>query len=642
MLVDDSLFTVFFMFNFVGNNKRLAQIIVAIIVLPFAFFGIDQYFRGADVSRGMATVGDYRISPQEFNQALRERQDAIQRMLDNRADPALLDNPELRLAVVESLIRQKLLLNSALKNGLAVSDGQLQQVIAEQPAFQDGGKFSFDKYSQYLRTQGMSPAMFEARLRQDMVLQHVDDAYTGSVFIPRTVAERLLKISEQQREVSQSLISPERFVAYVKLDADAAKKHYDANQDEYRIPEQVRVEYAVLSSDALASQAQVDPAEVRKYYESHRAQYEVKETRQASHILISFESGAAADAKQKARAKADEIYAQLKQNSGKFAELAKVHSQDPGSAANGGDLGYFGRGTMVKAFDAAVFQMKTGEISPPVETPYGFHIIRLTGIRGGQSKSLDEMRSQIEAELRKEFAAKKFAELAENFSNTVFEQSESLNAAAQLAKSTVQLSGWITRGNAAEPRLNNARLLQSVFSEDVLRNRRNTEAIEVAPGVLVAARLKEHKPSSVRPFAEVSSEIAGKLTLRQASQLAVQDGRERLEKLKQGKDAQVTWSAPQLISHAEAKGMSEPVVRQVYRADTNKLPAYAGVENPGGGFTLLKVSRVVEAEKATPEKQKAVADALRQMIGQEEMSAYVASLRKKSDVKISKELLEKK
>ncbi len=630
------------MFNLLGNNKRLAQVIVAIIVLPFAFFGLDSYFRAGDVTQGMATVGGYRITQQEFNEALRDRQDAIQRMLDNRADPALLDNPELRLAVIESLIRQKLLLDSALRSGLAISNEQLQKVIAEQPAFQDGGKFSFDKYSQYLRTQSMSPAIFEARLRQDMVLQHVDDAYTGSVFISSTVAERLLKISEQQREVGQSLISPERFLAYVKLDADATKKYYDANQDEYRIPEQVRVEYVILSADSLASQAQVDPAEIKKYYESHRAQYEVKETRQASHILISIEGGAAADAKQKARAKADEIYGQLKQNPGKFAELAKANSQDPGSAANGGDLGYFGRGTMVKAFDAAVFQMKTGEIAPPVETPYGFHIIRLTGIRGGQGKTLEEMRSQIEAELRKEFAAKKFAELAENFSNTVFEQSESLNAAAQLAKSTVQQSGWITRENAAEPRLKNARLLQSVFSEDVLRNKRNTEAIEVAPGVLVAARLKEHKPSSIRPYAEVSTEIGRKLTLRQANQLAIQDGRERLEKLKQGKDAQVTWGASQLVSRNEAKGMSEPVVRQVFRADTGKLPAYAGVENPGGGFTLLKVSRVVDIEKATPEKQKAVSDALRQLIGQEEMSAYVASLRKKSDVKISKELLEKK
>ncbi|MDP2241216.1 MAG: SurA N-terminal domain-containing protein [Burkholderiales bacterium] len=630
------------MFNLIGNNKRLIQIIIGLIVVPFMFFGIDSYFRASDVTQGMATVGDYRISQQEFNQALRDRQEAIQRMLEGRADAALLDNPELRLAVIEGLVRQKLLLNSALRSGLAISDQQLQTVIAEQQAFQDQGKFSFERYNQYLRTQSMTPAIFEARLRQDMLLQYVDDAYSDSVFVPRTVTERLLRISGQQREISQSAISPERFAAYVKLDADAAQKYYDSRQDEYRIPEQVRVEYVTLSADALASQFQVDPAAIQKAYEVQRAQHEVKETRQASHILITVDAGATAEAKQKARAKADEIYGQLKQNPGKFADLAKAHSQDPGSAANGGDLGFFGPGTMVKPFDTAVFQMKTGEISAPVESQYGFHIIRLTAIRAGQTKSLEEMRGQIEAGLRKELAGKKFAELAENFNNIVFEQSESLNAAAQLAKSTVQQSDWITREHAADARLNNPKLLQSVFSEDVLKNKRNTEAIEVAPGVLVAARIMEHKASSMRPYADVSAEIVRKLTLRKAAQLAIQDGRDRLEKLKQGKDTQVAWSAPQLVSRNEAKGLIEPVMRQVFKADTSKLPAYSGVESPDGGFILLKISKVVETEKATPEQQNALSDALRQLIGQEEMSAYVASLRKKTDVKLSKDVLEKK
>jgi peptidyl-prolyl cis-trans isomerase D len=525
---------------------------------------------------------------------------------------------------------------------MTVSDQQLQSVIAEQQAFQEGGKFSYNLYDQYLKTQGMTPASFETRLRYDLLLQNADDAYSDSVFVPRTVTERLLQISGQKREVSQSVILPEQFLAYVKLDADAAKKDYDSHQDEYRVPEQVRVEYVTLSSDTLASQIQVDPAEIKKAYEARRSQYEVKETRQASHILISVDAGANAEAKQKARAKAEEIYAQLKKNPEKFAELAKANSQDPGSAANGGDLGFFGRGTMVKPFDTAVFQMKPGEISAPIESQYGFHIIRLIAIKAGQLKSFDEVRSQIEEELRKALAARKFAELAENFNNVVFEQSESLNAAAQLAKSTVQQSGWITREHAADERLNNPKLLQSIFSEDVLKNKRNTEAVEVLPGVLVAARLLEHKPSSVRPFAEVSAEITKKLTLRQASQLAIQDGRDRLEKLKQGKEAQATWGAPLLVSRNEAKGVSGPVMKQIFMSDTSKLPAYTGVERAGGGFILIKITRVEEPKKVAPEEQKAFLDALRQVIGQESMSAYVASLRKKTSVKISKDLLEKK
>lgn len=629
------------MYDFVHNNKRLLQIILAIIVLPFAFFGIDSYFRTGDITQGVATVGDYRISQREFNEALRERQEAIQRVLDGRADAALLDNPELRFAVLESVIQQRLLFNSARRSGMVVSDQRLQSLIAEQPEFQEAGKFSLQRYQQALKSRGMTPAIFEARLRYDLMLENVDDAYSDSVFVPRTVAEQLLRISEQQREVSQTVIAPDKFLAQVKLEADAAKKYYDSYPDEFRIAEQARVEYVVLSADALSSQVQVDPAEIKKYYEGHRAQYEVKETRQASHILIAIDGGASAEAKQQARAKAEEIYNQLKRNPGKFAELAKQYSQDPGSAANGGDLGFFSRGSMVKPFDDAVFQMKVGDISTPVESQYGFHIIRLTAIKPGQGKSLDEMRGQIEAELRKQLASRKFAEIAENFNNIVFEQSESLKPAAELAKAGIEKSGWITREHADNARLNNPKLLQAIFSEDVLKNKRNTEALEVGPGVLVAARVIEHKPASMRPFTEVSAAIVKKLTLQQAGQLAIQDGRDKLKDLRQGKDTQ-TWSTPQLVSRNDAKGMSEQVLRQVFKADTGKLPAYTGVDDPRGGFVLLKISRVVEPGKEAADKQKALTEGLRKVIGQAEMSAYVASLRQKADIKISKELLQKK
>ncbi len=630
------------MFDLVHNNKRLFQIILAIVLLPFAFFGIESYVNNSDSAQGLATVGDYRISQREFNDALRERQEAIQRMLNGRADAALLDNPELRFSVLEGLIQQRLLLNQAVHAGMVVSDQQLQSVIGELPLFQNEGRFSFERYQQFLKSQGMTPAMFESRLRYDLILQQADDAYSDSVFVPRTVAERLLRLSEQQREVSQYTVTPEKFLAQVKLEADAAKKYYDGHPEEFRIPEQARVEYVALSADSLSSRVQVDPAEVEKYYEGHRAQYEVKETRQASHILISVDSGAGAEAKQKARARAEEIFGELKRDPEKFAELARKYSQDPGSAANGGDLGFFSRGSMVKPFDDAAFRMKVGEISMPVESQYGYHIIRLTAIKPGQVKSLGEVRGQIEAELRKQLASRKFAETAENFNNIVFEQSESLKPAADLAKTGIQKSGWITREHADDARLSNPKLLQAIFSEDVLRNKRNTEAVEVAPGVLVAARVDEYKPASVQPFGEVSAAIAKKLALQQAGQLAVQDGRDKLEKLKQGKDVQVTWSAPQLMTRNDAKGMSEPVLRQVFKADAGKLPAYTGADDPRGGFALIRISRVVEPGKPAADKQKALTEGLQLAVAQEEMSAYVASLRQKVNVKIGKELLEKK
>jgi len=630
------------MFDFIHKHKRLIQVVLAIVFLPFAFFGVDSYFNAGGAGEGPATVGKSRISQQEFNQALRERQEAIQRITEGKAGAALLDNPQLRFAVLDGLIRRHLLIEHAVRSGMTSSDEELRNMIAAQPAFQDNGRFSLERYQQFLRSQGLTEPMFEAQLRRDLLLQHIGDAYSGSNFVPRTVARRVLRITAEQREVSQFAVTPEQFLPQVKLEADAARKYYDSHQNEFRVPEQVRVEYVALASDSLLSQVQIDPDEVRKYYESHLSQYGTSEERKASHILISVDAGAGADARQKARAKADEIYAELKRNPSKFAELAKQYSQDPGSAANGGDLGYFSRGSMVKPFEDAVFKMKTGDISPPVETQYGFHVIQLTGIKPGETRSFDDVRSQLETALKKERVGRKFAEVAENFNNVVFEQSESLKPAAELAKTAVEQSGWITREHADETRLNNPKLLQSIFSEEVLKNKRNSEAVEVSPGVLVSARLLQHKAASVQPFDQVSAAIVKKLTRERAGQLAVQDGREILEKLRQGKDAQVTWGAPQLVSRDDVKGMSEPALREILKTDVAKLPAFSGIENPQGGFTLFRITKVVEPEQPSGEKQKQIAGELQQVVGQEEMSAFIDSLKQKTAVKINDEFLEKK
>jgi peptidyl-prolyl cis-trans isomerase D len=633
------------MFDFVTKNKRLIQVILFVIFLPFAFFGVDSYFRGVGVGQTVATVGDYSISQEEFSRALRDRQEALQRMAQGRVDPALLDNPDLRYAALDGLIQRRLLLDSALRAGVTVSDERLKDIIAKQQLFQDeAGRFSLPRYEQYVRSEGMTPALFEARLRQDIILRQFAEGYAETTFVPRAVVERLARLSGQQRELSQYVLSPDKFMKQVKLDADAGKQYYDANPAEFRTPEQVRVEYLALSVEMLQRQAQPDPAEVKKYYETHLSQFEVKESRQAAHIFVSADAASGTEARQKARAQAEEIHQQLKKAPAGFAEMAKKRSEDPGSAANGGDLGYIGRGSMkdVPEFEEALYKLKPGEISAPVESRLGYHIIRLTAVRPGQSKSLDEVRGQIEQELKKQLAARRFAELADGFSNMAYEQSESLKPVADLIKTAPQVSGWMTRLRAAEPLLNNPRLLAAVFADEVLRNKRNTEAIEVAPGTLVAARVVEHKPESVQPFEAVRAALEKRLALRAASRLAVEEGRRLLGELNQGKSVQIAWSAPQIASRAEFRNIPEPVLRQAFRLDTSKLPAYAGVENPQLDYTLVRVTRVQEAAELPPEKAGELAGALRQVLAQEAMAAYLAALKQKAGVTINKELIEKK
>ena len=629
------------MFDWLHNNKRFAQVVLALITLPFAFFGVDSYFKSSDASTPVASVGGQTITQLEFNMALRDRQEQLQSMSGGRIDPAMLDTPELRLNVVESLVNQRLLLQQASRANLAATDQQLRAMLEQAPVFQDGGKFSMDLYSQYLKTRNKSVVDFEGELRRDLLLRQLDDAYSESHFLPRTVVQRLSKLMETQREASTFTLTPEQYQSKASVEGDAAKKYYDSRADEFRIPEQVRVETVTLSIDALLPAITVDVQDVQKAFDEFAKKNQVQETRAASHILITVDAKAPAAEKQKAKSQAEDLLKQIRAKPASFADLAKAHSKDPGSAEKGGDLGSFKRGDMVQPFSAAAFDMKVGDISGPIETEYGYHIIKLTGITAGKSPSFDAMRGQLETDLKRQSAGKKFAELAEQFNNTAFEQSDSLKAVAELAKSPVQQSDWFARNGT--PKLNNPKLLQSIFSDDVLKNKRNTEAVEVAPGTLVAARLLEHKPSVVRPFESVQAEIVAKLTRQRATQLAAQEGRAVLEKLRQGTAAEVTFGAAQLVSFSsQIKGLDEDVRKQILRADVTKLPAYAGLESPSG-YTLIRISRVVEPEKIDVEKEKNLATALQQAAGQEQYAAYLASLKQKGDVKIRKEqLLDKK
>lgn len=629
------------MFEFVQQKKRLIQIILALIMLPFALWGVESY-RISGNHDFVASVGDQKISPQEFERALRDQQERLRALLGRAYDPAIMENPEMRLAVLDRLVQQRLLLGEAIRTGLTIPDKQLLDIIHDIAAFKQDENFSRQRYEALLRNQNMTPLIFEAQLRQELMVQQLSDAYLQESLVSGAVVDRLIRLTEQQREVSQAQLAPEQFLSQVKVDAVGVKAYYDGHANEFQVPEQVRLEYVTLSADGLAPQMQVSPEELKKYYDEHASEFGQPEERQASHILVSVVRNASEADKEAARAKAEDLVKQVRQSPKSFAEIAKKYSQDTGSAVNGGDLGFFARGAMVKPFDDAVFQMKVDEIRGPVQTDFGYHIIKLTAIKPGKTVSFDEAKAKLEQEIRKQKAAKKFNEVAENFGNLVFEQGESLKPAADAFKLPVQQSPWISRTGAQVTFPVNEKMLQAVFSEDVLKNKRNTEAIEVAPNTLVAARVLEHKPAATRPFESVKDEITRKLARQQAGEIALKQGKEKLEKLRQGQTAEITWSAPQQLSRQQPQGLGEASIRQIFKADVARLPVYIGLENPTGGYTLFKISRVAEAGAIDDAKRRAFTQQLRQFVGQEEFSAFVASLRKKSEVKVRQEAVEKK
>ena len=608
----------------------IVKIILGLITIPFALWGVDSYIRGGDKVDIVAEVNGQNITRQEFSRTLKEQQERMRGAMGERYDPAMLDRPEVRQSVLDGLVQQHLLVMEANRVGINLPDTLLASIIAEIPEFQQDGKFSQARYESMIRAQDMTPAVFEHRLRQNLVIQQLFEGLSHGVAVPRISEEMVARLAEQQREISLAMLTPEQYMIQLKVDPADVKAYYDKHREEFLVPEQARLDYVVLSADELQQQMVVSDEEVKKYYDEHSAQYNEAEQRRASHILIAE------------RTQAERILKEIKQNPARFEDLAKQHSKDPGSAAQGGDLGFFTRGAMVKPFEDAAFGMKGGEISGLVQSDFGFHIIKLTAIRHGGARSLDEVKGEIAQELKKQKAVKKFAELAETFSNTVYEQPDSLNPVADALKLKIQSSPWISKKGTDMALLKHPKLLQAVFSEDALKLKRNTEAVEVAPNTLVVARVAEYKAASYKPFEELNTELAKRLLHEQGNVAAVKQGKDALASLqKGGAVADLKWGATILISRENASSMGKDALSHIFRADAGKLPAYTGIENPKGGYTLIKISKVVEPDAIDPAKRKSYANQLRQVFAQEYSSAYLASLKQKADISIKKEKLEK-
>lgn len=609
-----------------------AKLILALIAIPFALWGVDSYIRHAGDTATVASVGKQDITQQEFTRMLREQQQRLGKQTDS---------PEVRQAILNAMIDQRLLSQQATQAGLAVPEGLLEGMIASVPVFQENGSFSQKRYDEWLRQQGMSSAVFLSRLRDDLLVQQLQSGVLDAVSVPMPTVDNLIRANEQERTVARATVGPESFLSQVKLDPAAVKGYYDKHADEFRTPEQVKLEMVVLSQSDLMSQVTASDDELKKYYADHITQFQSPEERRASHILIAV-SPKATDAERKAaEQKALQLDQEVKKNPSAFAELAKKNSQDPGSADKGGDLGFFGRGMMVKPFEDAVFAMKVGDISAPVKSDFGYHIIRLTEIRPAKTRPFEAVKAEVEMDVKKQKAAQKFAEVADTFSNTVYEQSDSLKPAAEALKLKIQTTDWLGKEGAFP--FNSEKLRQAVFSDDVLKNKRNTEAVEVAPNTLVAARVADYRPAAMKPFDTVKDDLAQRLRQEQAFALAVKQGQEWLAQLKQGKAVEgLSWSATDEVSRVKhPEGYSVPVLKEVFKADVRKLPVYVGAEVPGKGFVLAKITAVKEVGAIDDAKRQAYKAQLNSLLAREYAQAYMKSLKDHTKIEIKKEALEK-
>jgi peptidyl-prolyl cis-trans isomerase D len=627
------------MFDFVSKHKRLLQVVLGLMIIPpFAFWGIQWTTRGTGGVGDVAEVGGQAITEQQFGEALRQQQDRLRGALGRNFDPAIFDSPAMRREVLEGMISQRLLMQHAARNYLSVSDETIVETTMSIPAFQEDGKFSRARYDAALQAERMSPEAFDSALRRDLVVQQLTGALADSGFASKSVASQFARLRAQQREISEYRIPAD--ARGVRVGADAIRAFYDGNPGRFQLPEEVQVEYVALSADALIASEQVGADAIKAYYEANLSRYGEPEQRRASHILISVKSGAGAEDKRKARERAEAVLSQLRKSPGSFAELAKKESGDPGSASQGGDLGFFSRGMMVRPFEEAAFRLKPGEISDPVESDFGFHIIKITGIRPGKMKTLEQVRPEIELELKKQQAGRRFAEAAEAFSNLVYEQSDSLKPAAERFKLAVQQAQGVTRQSASVPALNHPRLLAALFSDESIKNRRNTEAVETSPGTLVSARVLSHKAASLRPFEDVKDGIAKQLAQQEALAAARKQGAELLGQLRKGDASKARFGATRLVSRDEAKNLDPAALSQVFAVDATKPPAYAGVES-SDGYAIYRVSRVVDI-RPDEARERSVQSELGRAYGAQEFKSFLDGLRADAKVDVNKDALEKK
>lgn len=633
------------MLDFVRNNRRLMLLLLLVLVFPsFVFFGVESYSRFMDSSHDVAKVDGRAITVQEVDNVVREQSERMRQMLGASYDPRQFEGPTLRKNVTDQLILQRVVANEVAREHLTVSNARLYEAINSIPAIaqlprKQDGSVDDKAYVQLLAAQGMTPEQFDARMRFDLATQQLGTSIAGTAFVPKSLLDRLIAVRDQQRDVQGLLLKPADYASKVQPDAAALKAYYESHQSAFSVPEQAKVEYVVLSGDALAASQAVTPEELKSYYDSNIARFRTEEQRRASHILIAASKDGPAAARQAAKDKAGKLLEELRKHPDTFADVARKQSQDPGSAEKGGDLGFMGHGALVKPFEDAMYALKDGQISDVVETDYGYHIIKLTGIKPSETKPLDAVRPELEAELRKQFAAKKYAEDADAFGNLVYEQADSLKPAADKFKLTIQTADNVTRQpNPALGQnnpLNNEKVLKALFSDDAIKNKRNTEAVQVGPTTLVAARIVDYRPATVRKFEEVEAKVREGYIAQQAAELARKDGEARVEALKKSDSAQ-GFGAVTMVSRAKAEGMEPKAVEAIMRTDTSKLPAVVGVDLGANGYAVYRITKISQPQQANEGQRQAEAQQLSQLAGQTELGAYYESLKARSKVKILK------
>ncbi|HID80787.1 MAG TPA: peptidylprolyl isomerase [Chromatiales bacterium] len=630
------------------SKGLVGALIVGLIAITFALFGIDQYLGGGSAPP-VAKVNGAKISVQAFQQALQQRQQQLRDMLGGNIPAGMLEPATLREPVLQGMIRNELLNQTTSDLGFEISDQQLADAIQEIPAFQENGKFSAEKYERLLSQQRRSKAAFEAQLRNGLRLEQLGESFQKTAFLPKASLLDFANLRDQKRKLRYLLLEKSSFNDVVVEDSEI-KAYYDNNTAQYMTPEQVKLEYLVLDEKILADQVAVNEEALRRFYEDEIDRFRSPESRKARHILLKMAEGASDVQIKEVEDKARALYERIKAGED-FIDLAKQYSEDDLSKTKGGDLGEILPGDMSPELDKVIFSLQPGKVSMPVKTTQGLHIVRVDEVTGGEQKTFEQARAEIEKEYRQREAETQLVEKSEQLLTLTYEEPGTLAPAADALGIATRTTDWITHTGGADDLAKNPEVLKAAFSDDVLNQGRNSDVIALADGRQIVLRIAEHKPAEPQPLEQVSEKIRQQLSDEKKRKLASEKATEIVNALQQGgsldelaQQAGAEIKQPEAITR-QSRDLPAAIVREAFRMakPTSGKSSYSALELQAGDFAVISLDAVQDAEKTpTAADLEAAASVLADAYGQRELDAVFKAMEARADIKIYRENLEQK
>lgn len=613
------------------EHKRWLMFIAMVLIIPsFVVTGIYSYNRMSQGDNAIVRVGETGITPEQFDAAKREQLDRLRQQMGEAFHANLLDTPQAREDILRMLMDDAAVAQTLAKNHVVVGEADAIALIKNADALKKDGKFSPELYEQFLRSQGKSDQQFVNEVRRDLEREVLVAGVAGTHPVPKALVESLYEILTAERNVRTLTVKVSDFEPGVTVADDEVKSYYEAHPQSFLSPEHVKAQYVVLSPENFRDAVKVNPDEVKAYYEQNQRRWGVPEERRASHILIEF-----GDDREAARKKAEAILAEVKADPSRFAAVAEKESADPGSAQQGGDLSFFGRGLMTKAFEDAVFSAQKGDIVGPVETEFGWHVIEVTDIHPASVRPFETVRAEIEREYVEQMAVRYFSERADEFSNIVYEQADSLDPVAEKFGIKVETADFVTRSGVTDPELGTVitdRVAEALFGAECLKEKRNSSAIEVRSNVLVAARVVEYFPEARRPLDEVKDLITGELRHEKASAQAREAGEKKLAELR-ASNALEGFNDAAWVSRQNPAGQETALINAELAVPTAKLPAYVGTETADGSYVIAHVSEARQ-KPARPADITSLTRELRSIYGDADRTGYLEALKASLGVKV--------